>query len=404
MDASGEAVEIVSRSLGGRMFRLPDEVSEGNLSVPVELTPIATEFARLFTENGMRQLAQGSFQMSEATVDKFRQPAKYGPLTFHFSEMLLEIGRLMDRQIVAKVDHSMIDRMQSDRPTLGNALVMVFYSERIWKRLDGEWITLGSVPSRDVEFDRNAIEKLVARCNDRTPTLDELAQLAANAPMAHNGYMIEPYLRTFFNQYGANSRSWLALRAYNTLSTTQRRDLRSGKTITYGALLPVAKAAFKELLYDTAYTTIVTDGDQLPVFEEVAPLHFEITEALPNGIPDWTPIRLEQSISPAAVAAPKSAGRLPGVSTTAKFLGIYSTSTASIVPNYEPFWAGEQTAFGLLIGPSPEWCVREDFTVDRVDKTSEPKTMSTAPKAFKDAYEKSVAERNARRGGGGGLP
>ncbi len=398
-DADGVRVDHLATVLSGRrLFRMPEGLPDFNPSDVVPITPTSREVARVFTNGGVQKMIDGSFEMTADTFARLARPTQFDPLTFHLSEMIIGLGAGLEMQIVAAVDDRMVGHLQSENITLGSVATYVFYSERMWNALDGGWITIGRASGPHVDMDRQVVERLIAKSQKRTLALDEMAEFAANAPRTYEG-LSKLYAWVFFKDSMVNPGLWTALEVYRSLSTSERLKLRAGESISFGSLLPSARNAITQAIYrggPASYT--VPDSMRGRLSASTA---FPASEIIPTGIPSTATISIRSSTTPYGVAAAKSERHLSGMAFSPRLIAMYATTTSTdAMPQISRFWIGEQIGYLLEISFRPE--VKAMFTLyeNKIDMTGELFDIQTATKAFKDAYDQAITDRNKRRGGG----
>jgi hypothetical protein len=82
-------------------------------------------------------------------------------------------------------------------------------------------------------------------------------------------------------------------------------------------------------------------------------------------------------------------------------MALYATTKVpGQIPKYDNFWVGDRVDYELDVQVSPEITMTLEFYENKISKSGEEYNIQTAPKAFRDEYNKTVDERVRMQGGG----
>jgi hypothetical protein len=400
-DRNGNRVDNPGLTLSGRrFFRLPDGLPDYNPSEVIPLSNTAREFARLFFTGNQVAMRDGSFGLSQSAYEVLTNPTKFDPLSFYLSETIIGYGKGSGLQIVAAIDERMIVHLQSETPTLSQVAVSLFYSDDIHPHLEEGWLTISRSRLPFQGFDYAVLERLFAAAKNRTLTLAEMIDFANSAPPSAISEMASVYASLLLRDGMFEPDLRTGLLAFGAFSAQEREKLMRGETLVFSTLGREAQLALQNSLFFRNSQSV----DVAPTYLERNPGSpvWLPSDIVPNGIPPQARITLRSTVVPQALPTPKDSGRLAGSVTSPRWMAIYATTKASgVIPKYDNFWVGERIDYNLNVQVTPEITMTLKFYENKISMSGEKYNIQTAPKPFKDAYDKTVEERIRLQGGGG---
>ena len=394
----GEVLNVVPISFNWTAepsIPLPDGVDPG---ATVQLSKPAAGMARLMALN----LWDGSTDKVEVdpeSVAVLKKPTQFDPLSLHYSEILLEIAKQANWQLIACVRDEMVPMLPDDKPTLRSALDAFTQSPYAWSSLKEGWLTITPTELGAVQqIDRNALESFMNSCEQRMPSLEVWAKLAAKTPAPFTTALMMPYVKAASGDFGGGESQWLGLRFYNSLTEEQRRVARSGGTVQAASLMPPSRKILEDLTFYVEHPQ-VTEGTRSALSSglDLGPSS-ETTDILPRGITVDMRVEFSTRNSLAVLPTPKSATDFSPYPMPVSSLAYNATVDPKVFinevrPVFPTFRIGTMNRVSFSVPLRGNLQLQGFLYEYDIDKKSKVYELGNAPKEFKDAYDKAVKER-----------
>lgn len=396
--SGGEVLDVVPLSFDwppNDPLALPEDAKPDST---IEFSRNATGMARLMSIN-LWDGSTDTVEVEPQVIEALKQPTAIDPLSLHYSEMLLQIGGHTRWQIVASVRDEMVPMLPHDKPTLRSALDAVIQLPYVWNSLGGGWLTLAPTGIGNLmQIDRKALESFVRDCEKQMPSLDAWGKLAEETPASFTVPLMYPYLKAFTSNFGGGEQEWLYYRFFNALTQRQKLTAREGGTLKIAEIGSPAREILTILTFQMDVPRISDGSGVVSISELETGPNNEPTDLFPRGLPPDLVVRFTTRTSFALLPTPKAPNDLSPYPFPVSVLAYNATVDPKVFlngirPVYPTFRIGmmNRIVFEVPVGGNLRLQgYLYEYDIDRSSKVYE---LSTAPKAFKEAYEKALKER-----------
>jgi hypothetical protein len=375
-----------------------------NTAKPITLSKAAKALSDLMSVRGKAAAADGRFVIDADSLDKLRSPFKYDPLSLHFSEQLIGLARNAKWNIVAHVRDEMVGMTMVENPTTDSVVQGLLTSPTTSYELRDSWLCISLVSLNDQrQIDRPALQALLDSTKSKAAGISELGKVASTCPDPGTTPLMVPYLHiAHASSYGG--RMWYDLRFYHSLPVNAKEAATKNGSISIGQMGPIEARNLHQWVFYTRGPDFSLNGT-VNYFGEIRKADEEPTEVMANGVPAGAILRFVRETEFGLLTAPSSPNALNGSPFSIRTVTFFKAIDPSEYedtppPQFEKFWIGDHTITRLVLQPNATYVLRGALVDWRIDLDGDPVTLSTAPRAFQQAYDKALRDAIARRGGG----
>ena len=356
------------------------------------------EVARLMSQD-QSDVSNDIIEIDPETVKILKAPTTNDPLSLHYSEMLQVIGQRTEWQVVASVLDEMVPMLPDGKPTLRSALDAITNSTYTWTSLNGGWLLLAPSGFGELlQTDRSALETFITRSAERLPTLDDWGRFAWKSSPPYTTLLLYPYMAVFTNSGGGGDNEWLGYRFFTSLSQHQKIIARSGGSVRFSELGQEAQSILGTLLFHVNVPRVSDNGGLSSVMELGLGPSSEPTDLLPRGIPADSVVIFAVRKSPALLPTPKTPNDVSPFPMPVSRLAYNATVDPKVFlnetrPVYPTFRIGTMTRIQFTLPVKGDLALHGYLYEYDIDRNSKIYELATAPKDFKDAYDKALKER-----------
>ncbi len=358
----------------------------------------------------------GDRKVSPELMQTLLHPDDHDPLSFGFSEELLQIAKAKGLNVVCCPPDTAVQLMGmvggNQVTKLSVALQSMQENADLAVTMADGWLTVRAsrpVESRESRVDRVSLARFLQTASKETvPSLDSLAEYAIKNPPPFDSPAILPHLMLVCpNAMSAGIRGmqdWKMLRLYGQLGASARSELRSGRSLAFGSLSVGQSTIVRQMVYGAGATFDVGPvdpnkkkglfglyGTTLP--GQVKDFRQEPTELLPSGLPALGGISL--SIKKTNVVIPANAKgsmlAMMGALGSQELAMLWAFSEdpkmsqlSTMFPKLDKFQVGDREELTFTLNLAKD--VRQDhfLTDSKIAKDAPVVSRDQLPKAFLD--------------------
>ncbi len=249
-----------------------------------------------------------------------------------------------------------------------------------------------------MQMNRPALETFIKHCEKRLPTLDAWGKLAAETPASFTVPLMLPYMKAFSSNFGGGEQEWLCYRFFNALTKQQKLIARAGGTVRIGDLAPPAREILATLAFHVDVPRISDVSGLVSNSElETGPSN-EPTDLLPRGLSPDLVVQFTMRTSFALLPTPKTTNDLSPHPFPVSVLAYNATVDPKVFlngirPVHPTFRIGTMNRIVFEVPVRGNLRLQGFLYEYDIDRSSKVYELSTAPKDFKEAYEKALKER-----------
>jgi hypothetical protein len=248
------------------------------------------------------------------------------------------------------------------------------------------------------QIDRKALQAFISACATKMPTLDDWGRLAAKTPPAYSVPLLFPYLQVFTSEFGGMDQTWLCYQFFGALSDGQKKVARTGGDLLYGDLSPTAREILATLAFQVSHPIIGNKSGVAAMSGFATGPSQEPTDLLPFGILSTQPITFSIRKSYAVLQVTKTPNDYMTYPQPMSALAYNATVDPKVFingirPVLDRFRIGNLMRIQFTTPLTGDQFLAGYLYEYDIDRNSKVYDLGSAPKEFKDAYDKAIKER-----------